>query len=138
MKGVLNCAFFFKKIKYWWFRTWNKNSFILMNYFIKIREIILVDSIDYYWSRVHFISRWCNPPRFNWNYWIIDKKFPDVNWPQKSSDLMQMENLIWGYVKNKFYKNKSKLTDKIIHVLCEIQPQLCQNHSELWQKSRRL
>jgi hypothetical protein len=62
----------------------------------------------------------------------------DVNWPPRSCDLTPLDYFLWGYVKSQVYKNNPQsipeLKDKIIRVIGEIEPQLCQNVIENFNK----
>ena len=54
-----------------------------------------------------------------------------MNWPPRSCNLALLDYFLWDYVKGQVYKNNpqtiSELKAEIIRVVSEIEPQLCAN-----------
>jgi hypothetical protein len=77
---------------------------------------------------------------------LLQSKFPgriisrnsEVNWPPRSCDLTPLDYFLWGYVKGKVYANNpqtiQELKDNIRGVICEIEPHLCENVIENFDK----
>ncbi len=77
---------------------------------------------------------------------LLQSKFPgriisrnsEVNWPPRSCDLTPLDYFLWGYVKGKVYANNpqtiQELKDNIRGVIREIEPHLCENVIENFDK----
>ncbi|KZC03798.1 hypothetical protein WN55_04255 [Dufourea novaeangliae] len=77
---------------------------------------------------------------------LLQMKFPDriisrnfaVNWPPRSCDLMPLDYFLWGYVKDQVYADNPQsieaLKTNIRRVIGEIEPQLCKNVIENFDK----
>ena len=77
---------------------------------------------------------------------LLHEKFPDrvisrkgdVNWPPRSCDLTPLDFFLWGHVKGEVYKNNPQsiyeLKQEIVRVIGEVEPQLCENVIENFDK----
>ena len=73
---------------------------------------------------------------------LMREKFPgrvislngDYNWPPRSCDLTPLDFFLWGYMKDKVYADTTRsiqeLNEKILPVIDEIEPQMCENVME--------
>ena len=108
-----------------------------------------LDNIDL--DDIWFQQDGATPHFANETITLLRTKFPgriiarngDVNWPPRSrSDLTPLDYFLWGYVKSQVYKNNPQsipeLKDEIIREIepqiGEIEPQLCQNVIENFNK----
>jgi len=103
-----------------------------------------LDNIDL--DDIWFQQDGATPHFANETITLLRTKFPgriiarngDVNWPPRSCDLTPLDYFLWGYVKSQVYKNNPQsipeLKDEIIRVIGEIEPQLCQNVIENFNK----
>ena len=77
---------------------------------------------------------------------LLQSKFPgrvlsrngDINWPPRSCDLSPLDFFLWGYVKGKVYANNPRtiqeLKNNIQNVIHEMEPQLCKNAMQNFNK----